>query len=241
MQNVSAFGCDNTEVAAYQRFRRFGLVFGSDTKLIEPRICIVQGTVIKNRHAKFQSFWLRQSRDRRLSVLSAIQAKKWWLPTAVFSSFARNQGIPGAEGDEWGAARFSSEVDLFLPWGILSSGNTEYTLLLGIRSSVGMLLWEFSDSTGTPDSTWTGDPLWGSVPFLHSMREWYLVTFGHRIHQRSGVIPFQLRASKWYGPSAWASLIPHSIVCLSRWRFVSGLPAFLHPQSCWLRHLWWIL
>ncbi len=75
MQNFSAFGCRNTEIAAYQWFRRFRLVFGSDTKPIDPSFCIVQETLITNRHAKFQRFWLRQYRDRRLSVVPVIQAR----------------------------------------------------------------------------------------------------------------------------------------------------------------------
>ncbi len=75
MQNFSAFVCGNTEITAYQWLRRFGLVFGSDTKLIDPNFCIVRETLISNPHAKFQRFWLRQYRDRRLSVVPAIRAR----------------------------------------------------------------------------------------------------------------------------------------------------------------------
>ncbi len=77
MQSFSAFGCDNTEIAAYHWFRRFGSVFGSDTKLIDPSFCISQDSLMANTLAKFQRIWLRQYRDRRLSVIRAIQARIW--------------------------------------------------------------------------------------------------------------------------------------------------------------------
>ncbi len=75
MQSFSAFSCDNTEIAAYQWFRRFGLVFGSDTKLIDPSFCIAQDSLMAKPFAKFQFFWLRQYRDRKLSVIPAIRAR----------------------------------------------------------------------------------------------------------------------------------------------------------------------
>ncbi len=127
MQTFSVFGCGNTEIAAYQWFRRFGLVFGSDTKLIRdcnseppckkktnsplysienksfrpqnllkqpfqwfrrfglvfgsdtkliyPSFCTVRETLITHPHAKFQRFRLLQYRDRCLSVVPAIRAR----------------------------------------------------------------------------------------------------------------------------------------------------------------------
>ncbi len=39
-------GCDNTEIAAYHWFRRFGPVFGSDTKLIDRSLCIAQDSLM---------------------------------------------------------------------------------------------------------------------------------------------------------------------------------------------------
>ncbi len=75
MQSFSAFSCDNTEIAACQLFWRFGLIFGSDTKLIDPSFCIAQDSLMPNPLAKFQRFWLRQYRDRRLSVILVIWAR----------------------------------------------------------------------------------------------------------------------------------------------------------------------
>ncbi len=57
MQSFSAFGWDNTEIAAYQWFQRFGLMFRSDTKLIDPSFWVVQESLISNCHTKFQRFW----------------------------------------------------------------------------------------------------------------------------------------------------------------------------------------
>ncbi len=48
MQSFSAFSCSNTEIAAYHWFRGFGLIFGSDMKLIHPSYCIVREALIKN-------------------------------------------------------------------------------------------------------------------------------------------------------------------------------------------------
>ncbi len=75
LQSFSAFSCYNTEIAAYQWFRRFWLVFGSDTKLIDPSFCILRETLITNPHANLQPFWLRQYRDRHLSVAPEIRAR----------------------------------------------------------------------------------------------------------------------------------------------------------------------
>ncbi len=75
MQSFSGFGCDNTEIASYQWFQRFGLEFGLDTKLIDPSFCTIRETLITNPHTNFQRFWLRQYRDRRLSVVLAIRAR----------------------------------------------------------------------------------------------------------------------------------------------------------------------
>ncbi len=58
MQNFSALGCDNTEIAAYHWFRRFSPIFGSDTELIDPSCCITQDSLMANPRAKFQRFWL---------------------------------------------------------------------------------------------------------------------------------------------------------------------------------------
>ncbi len=69
MQSFSAFGCDNTEIAAYHLFRRFGSVFGSDTKLIDPSFCVAQDSLMANPLAKPQRFWFRQYRDRLLSLV----------------------------------------------------------------------------------------------------------------------------------------------------------------------------
>ncbi len=57
------------------QFQRFALVFEWDTKLIEPSFCIVQETLITNRHPKFQHFCLRQYRDPHLSVGPLIRAR----------------------------------------------------------------------------------------------------------------------------------------------------------------------
>ncbi len=74
MQDFSGFGCNNTEVAAFQWFWRFGLVFGSDTKLIDASFCIVQETVITICHVVFPRFRLRQYRDHRVSLILAVLA-----------------------------------------------------------------------------------------------------------------------------------------------------------------------
>ncbi len=75
MQSFSAFGYDNTEITAYQWFRRFGLVYGADTNLIDPSFCVIRQTLVANNHAKFRGVWLRQYGDRRLSVVPAIRAR----------------------------------------------------------------------------------------------------------------------------------------------------------------------
>ncbi len=75
MQNFTAFICYNTESTAYQWFQRLGLIFGLDTKLIDPSFCVAQDSLMANPFAKFQRLWLQQYRDRRLSVIPAIRAR----------------------------------------------------------------------------------------------------------------------------------------------------------------------
>ncbi len=71
MQTFSVFGCDNTEIAAYQWFRRFKLVFGSDRKLIDPSLCVVQETLLAQRkhhsELKLQRDKLNKEEDTRKS------------------------------------------------------------------------------------------------------------------------------------------------------------------------------